>query len=163
MTDQQDTSTVTSQKKKSGSKAKLVFILVLVAAALLVLRIQRNPSFSGWGKDLDAALRRAAQENRPVLVFFTAQPPSQITRRLLQTTLSKAANKQAIEQGRFIMVRVKLDTSLDEPLAKRYGIKTLPTMLVLDKRGREVNRREGMIGELDFRKGFLDASRVLKR
>ena len=41
-------------------------------------------------------------------------------------------------------------------------ISSLPTFVLLSPEGKELNRREGFVGEVDFYKGFLDCSNVLK-
>ncbi|MCJ7544903.1 MAG: hypothetical protein MUP47_10155, partial [Phycisphaerae bacterium] len=70
-------------------------------------------------------------------------------------------NAQAIKDGRFIAVMVKVRNLSRSNLASRYGIAKLPTLLVIGPDGAEKNRREGFIGEPEFRTGFLDCSQVV--
>jgi len=143
---------------------KVGFLAVAAAVVALVWWQQRKgPDWPGWEEDLDAALARAAAQNRRVLVFFMSSPPDDDTRRMEQTTLKKRENRQAIDNGRFIRVRLVLDTSLKGETASRYKVTTLPTLMILDARGTELNRRERFVGEIDFRKGFLDCTEVVRR
>ncbi len=148
--------------RKADHRIKIVFLVLLGALGVLIYWRQLNPKLPGWGDDLQETLGEARREGRKVVVLFTARHPGEIARRLMKTTLGKTANRQAIEEGNFIHIRLKLDTSLTEQIAKQYKIKNLPTMLVLSSGGRELNRREGMIGEMAFRKGFLDCAKIAK-
>jgi len=117
--------------------------------------LQRSgPRLPGWGEDLDAALARAARENRRVLAFFMSEPPSATARWLADNTLRM--NRKAIAESRVVPVKVVLETSLDSETAKRYEIRELPTLMVLSPSGKELNRRTGRVGEVEFRQGFLD-------
>ncbi|MCK4602391.1 MAG: hypothetical protein KAU28_07980, partial [Phycisphaerae bacterium] len=111
-------------------------------------------------KDLDAAMEQAADEKRPLLVFFMGSPPSDTTHRLAKGTLGRPGNIRAIRKGDFLCIVAK--TSLKSDLATKYKITTLPTLLILSPAGKEQNRREGFIGEVDFRNGFLDLKKVNK-
>ncbi len=139
---------------------KLAFlVLTLGAVAVLVWYQRRGLGLSGWGLDFAAAQVQAAQEQRPVLALFVRSPPDYTSRELAKHTISK--NAQAIEAGRFVPVMVNVrDLAKSQP-AQRYGVSRLPTMLVIGPDGVEKNRREGFVGELEFRKGFLDCSRVV--
>jgi len=93
-----------------------------------------------------------------VLVFFASKQPSGDARRMSTTTLGK--NAKNIARGKFIKVLIQLKKT--DELAKRYKISTLPTFLVLDAEGKELNRRVGRVGEAPFTNGFLDCSEVEK-
>lgn len=148
--------------RKTDHRIKIVFVVLLAALGVLIYWLQLNPKLPGWGDDLQETLGEARREGRKIVVLFTARHPGETTRRLMRTTLAKPANRQAIEEGNFIRIRLKLDTSLKGKIAKQYKIKNLPTMLVLSPGSRELNRREGMIGEMAFRKGFLDCAKIAK-
>ncbi len=146
--------------KTANRRTKIAFLVVLaVAAALVYVLVQRNTPGFNWPEDLDKALEQARARQRNVLVFFTSSPKSAIARRLIQTTLHKNAGAMAKE--RVIKVNVSLDT-VNSDLAARYKISSLPTFVLLSPEGKELNRREGFVGETDFHKGFLDCSKVVK-
>ena len=142
-------------------RAKVIFALVALAGCIVVYFLQRGGGeLPAWPADLAAAQQQAQSQNQRVLVLFCESQPGQITRRLAKTTLRKPENRQAIAEGHFLTVLVRLP-SLSDETAKRYRISTLPTMLILSPTGREMNRREGMIGEVQFR-GFLDQTKIVR-
>jgi len=89
-----------------------------------------------------------------VLAFFMSEPPSATARWLADNTLRM--NRKAIAESRVVPVKVVLETSLDSETARRYEIRELPTLMVLSPSGKELNRRTGRVGEVEFRQGFLD-------
>jgi thiol:disulfide interchange protein DsbD len=122
--------------------------------------IQRSgPPLLGWGKDLEAALKQAAEGGRRAVILFHASPSSQTTRNLIKRVLGHSETKKALEGGKFIRVRLK--TSLGSPVAKKYKIQDLPTVVVVDSEGKELNRRVGYISFADFRAGFLDCTQIV--
>jgi len=148
------------QQKQSGKRSgtdrwvKIGFIGVLVAVGLAVYMMQRRgPQLRGWGEDLPSALAQAQEEGRKVLLLAMSHPPSQIGRTLATTTIPK--NGKAIKEQNLILVKITLSSSLRSATATQYRIKRLPTMLLLDPKGNELSRREGAIGEVEFRNNFL--------
>ncbi len=157
-------STSTTDKKtgKGGidNRIKLIFVLIAIAGIVGIQLLQRSGQvLPDWDEDLDSALSQARQEKRKVLVLFSDHPPGQITLWLASGTIPK--NELAIREGNFLPVLIRLG-SLDDPLAKKYKIKSLPTMLILSSRDRELNRREGKIGEVPFRDEFLSLRKVVR-
>jgi len=156
----------TNATSKAGARRdrwiKIGFLAVFILAATAIWYWHRQPpTMKGWGRDLDAALKRAAAERRQLLVFFISSPPSATTRKMVSTTLAVPGNRKAIKQGRFITVAVEVDSLKSQP-AETYKLNKLPTMVLLSSQGVELNRREGFIGEVDFRNGFLDLTTVKK-
>ena len=151
-------------KRTSDYRAKLGFIVAAIAICVAVyFYIQRGRMIlRSWPSDLEKALQQARSEDRRPLLLFMSSPPSETTRQMAGTTLKKAHNRKAIAEGKFIPVKVVLDTSLKSDLARRHKIRKLPTMLILSPAGEELNRREGMIGEMQFRQDFLSCKEVLK-
>ena len=157
--DQQDNNDRPVDTKRRKDRAKLIFLAVVAVAVVLVYRFQQSGAeLPKWPGDLPAALVKARQENRKVLVFFAGKPPSEDARQMSTTTLKK--NARHIARGKFIKVLIQLKKT--DELAKRYKISTLPTFLVLDAEGKELNRRVGRVGEAPFTNGFLDCSEVEK-
>ncbi len=154
-------STTDNKPTKSGfdNRVKIIFVLVAIAAVVGIQMLQRSgQSLPDWNEDLGAALSQAKAQRQMVLILFADDPPGQITRWLASGTIPK--NAKAIADGNFLPVLLRLD-SLDDPLASEYKIKSLPTMLVLSSRGRELNRREGKIGEVPFRDDFLSLKKIV--
>lgn len=146
-----------SPASKRDKWIKIGFVAALVLAVMLVWLVQRKPpELAGWGHNLRNALREGRDQNRNVLILFSDS--GETSRWLVKHTLSMPENSRAIEAGRF--VRVQVTTTPKSDLASRYKLRTLPTMLIIGPAGQELNRREGKIGEVAFRKGFLDLANV---
>jgi hypothetical protein len=133
------------------------FLAAAVIAVAAVYLLQRGAGMPNWPGDLDKVLAQAQAEKRPVLVFFHRQPPGDTSRRLAGATITK--NAAAIQKGRFLTVRVPV-AGLDSEWARKYRVKDLPTLVLLDPAGKETNRRTGFVGEAPFRQGFLDGSEI---
>jgi hypothetical protein len=145
---------------RSDRWVKIGFIVVAVAVGIWIyMNLQNDTLLKGWPEDLSAALADAKQTNRRVLVIFISNPPNADAIWLAENTLAKPLNKTAIQEGKFARVKVSVN-GLDSDLARRYTLTRLPTMMVLDAKGNELNRREGRIGEVPFLHGFLDLTEV---
>jgi len=157
MNEQADRPDDPASRNARDRRAKLAFVAIaLVVAGAVYWWVQRNPRIlTGWSEDLDAALKQAAAENRKAALIFHANPPGATTRWLAKNTLAKSDNRKALDRGEFLRIRVKLNTALNSPTATRFKIRKLPTMLLLGPDGKELNRREGKIGEVEFRQEFL--------
>ena len=94
---------------------------------------------------------RVLQADGPVVLDFYQEscPPCHVlTPRLERVT-------EAFE-GRIPVYRVDIDQ--DMPLAERFGVMSLPTVLVLEG-GKEVARLDGLIREADLQRAFEEAAR----
>ncbi len=152
----------TQSKNAADHRIKVIFVVILIAAGFAIYMMQhKGLKLKGWNTSIDKALVQAKTERRKVLVLFVSDSPSSTARRITTTTLAVKQNRQAIEKGKFIKVLIEIDSPNSE-LATRFKIKQFPTMLILSRYGRELNRREGFIGEVPFRDGFLDLTDVQK-
>ncbi len=148
------------QAGKSDRWVKIGFIIVAVGiAAAIWLYLQTETFMKGWPEDLNAALADANQTDRRVLVVFISNPPNTDAIRNADIALGKPKNRQAIQDGKFARVKVVVN-SLDSDLARRYKLTRLPTMMILAPKGNELNRREGVVGEVPFLHGFLDLTEI---
>ena len=143
--------------KRRMDRGKLIFLLIFVLAMIAVYISQRSGAeLPDWPGDLQAALAQAKQENRRVLVFFAGDPPSKNARDMATKTLQK--NAGPIKDGKFITVLIQGKKS--DELFKRYKISKLPTFLLLDGEDKELNRRDGFVGQGAFGGGFLKCTKV---
>jgi hypothetical protein len=150
------------RKSKGADRwVKLGFLVVAAGIVVFIWWSLRNPSMPGWDDDLDAALVQARDENRKVVVFFMSKPPGTIDRWNWDNILIKEGNQKALADGKFLRVKMQVSSDLQSEPAKRHKLKKLPTLILLGPDGKELNRREGKLGELDFRDGFLNCARVL--
>jgi thiol:disulfide interchange protein DsbD len=102
-----------------------------------------------WRTGLDAALAESAASGKPVLVDFTAAwcPPCQVMKHEVwpDPKVASAANE------RYIPLLVDVDDPANAGLAEKYGIGGIPTLLVLDEKGKVLR-----VG------GFMSAGEMLK-
>ena len=116
-------------------------LFVSAAAALAASAFAAVPK--GWTDDFEAAQKRAAKESKPMLVLFTGSDWCIWCKRLEQQVLSQEAFATVIPKE---MVAVFLDFPSDgsvtperrkrnEALAKKYGIRGFPTVLLMDAKG----------------------------
>ena len=149
-----------SQAGRSDRWVKIGFLVVAVVIATVIWKYLQTETFlKGWPEDLNTALADAKQTDRRVLVFFVGNPPNADAVWMAGNTLAKSQNQRAIQEGNFARVKVVVN-SLDSDLARRYKLTRLPTMMILAPDGKELNRREGKVGEVDFPHGFLDLTEI---
>lgn len=133
---------------------KLGFVVALIAVAVVVWMLQTRPlSIAGWGDDLSAALRQAQENDSMVVAHFCRRPPSEAAEHN-KYVLQKPENVEAMREGNFIGVVVTVDSPSD-PLARKYGVDTLPMLVLIDSDGEVVKRHPRKIGEVPFRSQFL--------
>ncbi|MFT3787969.1 MAG: thioredoxin family protein [Tepidisphaeraceae bacterium] len=84
-----------------------------------------------WQTDFDAALGRARESGKSLLVDFTATwcPPCQVMKHEVWSDdrVAAAANRA------YVPVLIDVDANAD--IARRYGIQTIPSILVVDGSG----------------------------
>jgi thiol:disulfide interchange protein len=91
-----------------------------------------------WNEGLAKGLALAKKQNKPALVDFYADWCSWC-KRLDSDTYTDA---RVIELSkRFVMIKV--NTENDRPTMIKYGVRSLPTIVITDPSGREVNRVTG--------------------
>jgi thioredoxin len=74
--------------------------------------------------------------------------------RALEPRIDRVAQEYS---GRVAVYRIDVDRDL--PVAERFGVLSLPTVLIL-KVGKEVRRLDGLITEADLRAAFERATRA---
>lgn len=157
--DHQDHQDQPGQTGRGKDRGKFIFLAIIVVAVFLVYISQRSGAeLPKWPGDLAAALSKAEKEDRKILVFFAGYPPSTDAREMSRMTLVQ--NSKHIKDRKLITVLIQLKKTDD--MAKRYKISDLPTFLLLDPKGKELNRRVGFVGQAPFSLEFLDCSKVQK-
>ena len=140
-------------KAKKDRWVRLAFLAAAIVAAVVVWSLNRRPGL-GWSTNLDHALQVAAKDNRPVVVLFINSPPGDTDRAVIDQIIKKAANQQALKQGNFLQVLQEGQTQA----ALQYDVRPeqLPVLLRLGPDGQVLKRRDGKIGETEFRREFLE-------
>ena len=111
--------------------------LAILAVLALSTRVLGAEPLS-WEEDVDQAIQKAAKEEKPVLVEFSAawNPWCQA---LHEKTLPDDSIQDLL--GRYIRIRV--DAEKHPELMKRFGVKDVPTLVLLDAKGAEIRRVNG--------------------
>jgi len=134
--------------RTGGGRLLIISILaVLSVAVYAAMRVGPNSESSPiqWHADLDAASDLALETDTPLLLDFTADwcPPCKWMKR----NVFPVPEVVALLNDRFIPVQVDL-TSRSGPnqeLAKEYGIRGIPTLVVLNPVGQELDRVTGAL------------------
>ncbi len=91
--------------------------------------------------DFDAALALAAETGKPVFVDMYADWCGPC-RMLSEDYFSRDDYKEVLSQ----CVLVKINTDNNQALASQYGIQSIPTLILLDSQGNELDRITGVMG-----------------
>jgi thiol:disulfide interchange protein len=93
-----------------------------------------------WESEMPAALERARNEGKPVLVNFYADWCVWCKR--LETTTLRDANVASVLQNKVVPLSLNVEGDGKE-LSNEYRVDGLPTIIVLDAGGRELGRIPG--------------------
>lgn len=119
-------------------------MLLLFLAALCAPAQQAVPAF----RELDyaGALAAATAENKPLLLDFCA-PGVGDCQRLVSTTWPSPIMQHWLQVN---CVAIHVDSIADAATAKRYEITTVPTLLIADSSGVEIDRLSGFFEAMDL-------------
>jgi thiol:disulfide interchange protein len=106
-----------------------------------------------WRTGFDAALAESAKTGKPVLLDFTASwcPPCQVMKHEVWPNPRVAS---AVNEG-FVPVLVDVDDPKNAEVAQRYGVRSIPTLVVVDAQGKVL--RQGAFMSADDMLDFLKA------
>ncbi len=91
--------------------------------------------------DLDAALALAAETGKPVFVDMYADWCGPC-RMLAEDYFPREDYREVLSRA----ITVKINTDNNQELASRYGIQSIPTLILLDSQGNELDRITGVMG-----------------
>ena len=125
---------------------KLLSLLVLVT---LVSSLQAEPK---WLKDFNAVKEQAQKEDKAILMDFTGSTWCPPCKALKKNVFSK---KEFADFAEKKLVLMELDFPRDttkapkpiQALGEQFKIEAFPTIIVLDKNGKELGRLEGYGGD----------------
>ena len=106
-----------------------------------------------WRTGFDAALAESAKTGKPVLLDFTASwcPPCQVMKHEVWPNARVAS---AVNEG-YVPVLVDVDDPKNAEVAQRYGVRSIPTLVVVDAEGKVL--RQGAFMSADDMLDFLKA------
>lgn len=122
-----------------------------------------------WTQDYDAALAKAKESGRRVLINFTGSDWCHWCIKMDEETLSQEEFKQYAAEHLVLVyvdkpMRRKLDAdqvAKNSKLMRQYGVEGFPTFVVLDPDGHEVDRRSGYVS--GGPKGFIYFLKVTEK
>lgn len=154
---------------RSGPSAKRVLVVLLLAALIVTGWVvifsptggsgpeQGEPGHIAWRSDFAAATEEAKAADKPALVFFTADwcGPCQV---LKADVLWKPDVASAIDQ-RSVPIKVDLTSpgETENRLAQRFGVRGIPTLILLGPDGDPIHRAVGSITAGQLTGQWLDA------
>ena len=124
-------------------------VLSFLALATLALNLSAAPK---WLTDFDAVKEQAQKENKAILMDFTGSTWCPPCKALKKSVFTKPDFAGFAEKK---LVLMELDFPRDttkapkpiQKLAEQFKIEVFPTIIVLDKSGKELGRMEGYEGE----------------
>lgn len=137
-------------------------ILSLLFAALCVGTLcAATPK--GWTSDFDAAVKRAAKEQKMLYVLFTGSDWCPWCVKLHENVLDRAAFKK-FAADHLVLVYVDFpknakadDPAANEKLARKYKVEGFPTALVMSPDGKVVREIGGAMPEKEYLKELAKA------
>lgn len=144
----------TAKTKTPGNKPWLFILLITaLAAGISFVSYSRDASANDrikWRYSYNQAVIEAEENDKPVLVYFTADwcgPCKQMK----TWVFSDKSIAQYIEEG-FVPVKVDLSTEglPDQYLADKYNVTGIPTMLTLTTSGRPISASTGSLTKDQF-------------
>lgn len=134
------------------------FVLMIAALAIGILGFKRASMNSGdgtskrtsavttnWMHDLPSGLAQAKQLNKPVFIDFHASwcPPCKMMDRQTFPNLMVVSELEN-------WVPVKVDVNRNRAMAKKFAVRSMPTLVLLNADGQEIGRKEGFLGPSDL-------------
>jgi len=124
------------RKAALDRKVKLGFLAVVVAGAVIIYFHQRTGPQLSWPKATEAMLAKAKKNARPVALFFMARDPDGETRKMIADCLLHDLAKNQLKKNKYLAA-VVVDTEMKSPLAKRFKVTKLPTLVVISAKGEQ--------------------------
>ena len=116
--------------------------LIPLTADLAAGSPNQTPNETEWQSSLPAALSKAEADGRPILVYFWLDGSSFCQQIYADTLTTEEGVK---ELSHFVCVSVEANQAQARELVQRFGVSTLPTLVILDSQGQAEDAIEGYI------------------
>ena len=128
----------------------VMWAILLVVLALLYFNSSRTASVASavpWEQNLQTALDKARQSQRPILLKFHAAwcPPCQTMEREVYT-------RKNVADALSNWIAVSIDGDQGIQIMHHYNVEAFPTLVMLDATGKEIFRHEG----------YMDADQLIR-
>jgi len=119
-----------------------IYLMPIARGVMYRTGLIAEPETVNWRTDFKAALAEAEANGRLVLLDFTASwcPPCQTMK---HEVWPDEAVRQAVE-AEYVPVLLDIDEPGPRRLAERYGVGSIPTIIVTDAQGNELRRGQYM-------------------
>ena len=107
-----------------------------------------------WKNNLESAQNLASNNDKNVMIFFTAEwcSPCRIMKRQVfaDNDVMKAINAKVVS------VEIDIDDPMNEEIVKRYNIRATPVTIFTDPKGKVIDYGVGKIEKVKFLEMLLD-------
>ena len=117
-----------------------IAVLIFTGKGKQAPRVPPGGGKISWLTDLPPALAKAKQAGRPIMIDFYADWCGPCKMLDAQTY---SDDRVAAASTNLVMVRIDVDRN--QLLASRYRVESIPTIVVLNSEGNEMNRAVGFI------------------
>lgn len=120
---------------------KKIVIIICLFLIIPVMTFAQVAVSIKWNTNLDYARKLAETKNQPLVIFFMDNPAGTLSTSVFNNTLT---NNLIIEKvnNNFTALRINGDSVLE----KEFQVTRIPTLLVVDTYGKEMDRLSGVIG-----------------
>lgn len=127
---------------KNIDKCTMKRILIVIGLLIIIPMIAFAQIASiKWNTNLEYARKLAETKKQPMLLFFMDEPAGTLSNSVFNNTLSNNLIVDKVNKN-FVPVLFKGD----EVLQREYSVSRIPTLMVLDNLGVEMDRLSGVIG-----------------
>ena len=129
----------------SPRSLRYLVLVFLIAGGIFAARrfMGFGGAMAGWSQNWDQSLDQSAQSGKPMLVLFTADwcPPC----RTLKSDVLTNSEVASYLKREFTLCKVDLTdrSGPNNQTAATYGVRGVPTMIVFDAKGNQVDRVSG--------------------